>query len=150
MSFKFVVNRTLPPISYLTCLVGSSFFFFNLLLWNFWFNLFWIQDIYIIGSMFFLFLVCSWHAAASLIQNIDLYASFSGYTYLTQQQYTSSQSTTAIPSYQSYFDSTTNQTMYLKNALTTAQRYDRIAVIVFMVIYLFFHFFFSIWMYLRV
>lgn len=135
VTFKFVVNRCLPTISYLTSL-----------------------DKYVLGSMFLQCIICSWHSIISIMDELELYSTWDGFIYTTLAEYnyyknqTKSMKTPKEPVYELeyYFDPNLNQTMIKRSVLTTAERYDRYAFLFFFLIYIFFHILFVLWMYFSV
>ena len=142
-----MVNRCLPPISYLTSLVRKIFLGKHSKklkdsLLNF-------KDKYSLGSMALLIVVCVWHAIVSVIDNEPLYLNFLGYAYLTLEDFNHPSNATASD-VRIYFDSHTNTTMVRKSLITVAERSDRIALIILIGVNFMFHIFFGIWMYLSV
>jgi hypothetical protein len=128
VTFKFVVNRCLPTISYLTSL-----------------------DKYVLASMFLLCVICSWHAFISIIDNLDVWNTFDGFIYYSEFEYkTYLNSTTHGLDVTYYFDKDLNKTMVKRSMLTTAERYDRYALIFFASSYVLWHVIFVTWMYLSV
>jgi len=128
VTFKFVVNRCLPTISYLTSL-----------------------DKYVLASMFLLCVICSWHAFISIIDNLDVWNTFDGFIYYSEFEYkTYLNSTTHGLDVTYYFDKDLNKTMVKRSMLTTAERYDRYALIFFASCYVLWHVIFVTWMYLSV
>ena len=95
-------------------------------------------------------MICSWHAFISVIDNLALYASFSGYVLSTLDEYNKSLNQTVNSNITTYFDASKNQTMVIKSVLSVAERYDRYALVFFAVIYVTFHIIFVLWMYFSV
>ena len=91
-------------------------------------------------------IICMWHAVVSVFDHDSLNASFSGYVYMTLEQY-NAQTASTSDSLSILKDS--NDTV-VANMLTTGQRSDRVALVVFLAIYVFFHVAFLSWMYLKV
>ena len=91
-------------------------------------------------------IICIWHAIVSVFDQESLNASFSGYVYMTLEQY-NSQKTSTSDSLSILKES--NDTV-VKNVLTIGQRSDRVALVVFLAIYVTFHVAFILWMYLTV
>ena len=92
--------------------------------------------------MTILCVLCAWHAIVASFDNESLEASFSGYQYLTLDEY--NDQLAQIKNNQ------TNDTITNETNQVWIKKTDRVALIIFLFLYAGFHIVFSFWMYKKV